>query len=204
MSRHSAVEFNRRLQKLFDARTVWLKKAIQQRDPGRPPLFNRRRVSKTITQLQDIASDCVAEKFAKTDFDAVVDKKKQWHAKGWGWGKKKEDFNRWFTQHIPFPNCIYIFWSGKTCRYVGRTLRGKGRPQQHFEKRWCTHVTRVDIYSTSLAAQVPKLECLAIHRFRPTENGAKASIPKWAKKCPVCKVHKLIREEVRTIFRLRA
>jgi hypothetical protein len=50
---------------------------------------------------------------------------------------------------------------------------------------------------------VPKLECLAIHRFRPRENGMKASIPKWAKKCPVCVAHELIADELRRIFALR-
>ena len=89
------------------------------------------------------------------------------------------------------------------CIYVGRTIKGKGRPQSHFVKFWLNSVSRIDIYLTSQSSQVPKLECLAIHRFHPKENGMKASIPKWAKKCPVCEIQKNIRSELRQIFSLR-
>ena len=206
MASHSAVEFDKRLWRLFEDRTAGLKKAILQGHSGRLPVISRRKVSHSIEKLQRLASDCIVDRMAKKEFDKVVDKKKQWHStknKGWGWRARRDNFDDWFERHIPYPNCIYVFWQGRKCRYVGRTVRGKGRPREHFAKRWCAHVTRVDIYSTSSASQVPKLECLGIHRFEPTENGPRASIPKWAKKCPVCKVHKLIRKEIRLIFRLR-
>ena len=206
MARHSAVQFDRRLHKLFDDRTVWLRRAVRQRNPGRPPSFDRKKVSRTISALQELASQAVVKKAAQREFSQIVDKKKQWrvsNSKGWGWRAKRESFDSWFQLKIPYPNCIYVFWAGRKSRYVGRTVRGKGRPQSHFGKSWFPGITRIDIYSTSSPSQVPKLECLAIHRFQPRENGVKASFPKWAKKCPVCKVHKLIRQEIRTIFRLR-
>ena len=206
MAKHAAVQFNRRLHSLFDDRTIWLRKAVRTRNPGRLPSFNRKKVSSAIAALQECASRAVVHEVAAKEFSMIVDKSKQWHvsnSKGWGWRAKRTSFDSWFRQNIPYPNCIYIFWSGDKARYVGRTVRGKGRPQSHFEKAWFSGVTRVDIYSTSSPSQTPKLECLAIHRFHPRENGAKASIPKWAKKCPVCEVHKLIRREIRTIFRLR-
>ena len=206
MARHSTVQFNRKLHELFDDRTIWLRKAVRQRNPGRPPTFSRKKVSRAIAALQELASKAVVKKAARKEFARIVDKKKQWqvsNSKGHGWRAKRENFDKWFQHKIPYPNCIYIFWAGRKARYVGRTVRGKGRPQSHFDKSWFSGVTRIDIYSTSTPSQVPKLECLAIHRFHPRENGVKASIPKWAKKCPVCDVHKLIKHEIRAIFRLK-
>lgn len=206
MAKHSVISFNKKLNKLFYQRTLWLRKAIDKGNVGRPPIFNRKKISKNINELQNIASECVTHTFAKNEFEKTIDKKKQWRVnkrKGWGWKAKRENFSKWFEANIDFPNCIYIFWSNSKCVYVGRTVRGKGRPQNHFNKNWFYKISRVDIYSTSKASEVPKLECLAIHRFRPKENGMKASIPKWAKKCPVCNLRKQIKSELSKIFRIK-
>ena len=139
MARHSAVQFNRRLHKLFDDRTVWLRRAVQQRNPGRSPSFDRKKVSRTIAALQELASQAVVKKAAQKEFSKIVDQKKQWrvsNSKGWGWRAKRESFDNWFQLKIPYPNCIYVFWSGRKSCYVGRTVRGKGRPQSHFGKSW--------------------------------------------------------------------
>ncbi|MCJ7635825.1 hypothetical protein MUP77_25970 [Candidatus Bathyarchaeota archaeon] len=206
MSKQSAVEFHRELDALFERRTSWLCKAVDKGIKSRPKVFDKNRRKQAIEHLQDLATDALANDMAKKEFNKIVDEKKQWQSsrgKGWSRDEKQEHFNDWFQKHIPFKNCIYIFWKKSYSEYVGRTLKGKGRPQSHFDKFWFNGTKRIDIYSTSLASEVPKLECLAIHRFRPKQNGAKASIPKWAKKCPVCEVHKLIREELNKIFALR-
>ena len=97
-------------------------------------------------------------------------------------------------------NCIYIFWAGKRCMYVGRTVRGRGRPQQHFEKGWFARVTRIDIYATGSPSEIPRLECIAIHNFDPIKNKRKASKAKWTKKCTICKGLKTIERELQQIF----
>ena len=206
MSSRAVVQFRRELNHLFEKRTFWIRKAIADGTTRRPPVLRRKQITKVIECLQSLATKCLADDFAHQEWNRVVRKKKQWHVtrgKGWGRSEKKDHFNKWFTRYIPFKNCIYIFWAKRRCIYVGRTVNGKGRPQSHFIKFWFGSVTRIDIFSTSAASHVPKLECLAIHRFRPRENGMKASIPKWAKKCPVCVAHELIADELRRIFALR-
>jgi len=47
------------------------------------------------------------------------------------------------------------------------------------------------------------LECLAIHRFRPTKNKVKAATENWTPKCPLCALHKTIRTELRKIYGFR-
>ena len=206
MSKQAAVKFRRELDSLFQKRTFWLKKAVDRDLKTKTPVFNRKERKKAIKRLQDLATECLAKDLAVKEFKNTIGKKKQWHAKkgkGWSRKKKKLHFNRWFSKHILFQNCIYIFWSRKRAIYVGRTIKGKGRPQSHFEKYWFGSVTRIDVFSTSRASEVPKLECLAIHTFNPKHNSIRGSIPKWAKKCPVCEVHKKISAELRRIFSLR-
>jgi hypothetical protein len=206
MSKHAAVQFNRKLSKLFDQYTFWLRKAVDKGSLGRPPKVNRAKISKSIKQLQDLASEATCMSFAKEQFQRIVKQKKQWQvktSKGWGRREKKKSFDHWFKKHINHPNCIYIFWKNKNAVYVGRTIKGKSRPQNHFSEVWFPKVTRIDIFSTTSPTEVSKLECLAIHRFDPVENRMKASRPKSAKRCPVCVLRKEIKSELRNIFRLR-
>ena len=206
MSKHAALEFHRELDDLFERRTSWLRKVVDKGIKTKPQVFNRQRRRGGIVRLKSLATECLSGAMSNREFAATIDKKKQWRCtrhKGWLREQKRKHFDRWFQKNIPFENCIYIFWKGPKCEYVGRTMKGKGRPQDHFVKYWFNGTTRIDIFSTSQASQVPKLECLAIHRFHPRQNGKKASIPKWAKKCPVCEVHKLIELELKDIFALK-
>ena len=209
MAKQAINQFKKELYKLFDDRVHWLVASIGSKKPGKPPEFNRKKLSKAIIKPQTLASRSIANAFAEKEFNELVEKKKQWHLKNKGWGRKqkRQNFDEWFDKHIPYQNCIYVFWSNKNgksvCQYVGKTEKGKGRPQNHFEKYWFGRVTRIDVYSVSSASQVLKLECLAKHRFQPTENENKPPDRRWYKKCPVCEVHALIHNELRNIFSLK-
>jgi hypothetical protein len=209
MTKQTTIQFKKELYRLFDARVHWLVKSIGSKTVDKPPQFNRKKVSQAIARLQTIASKSLADVLAKKEFDEIVEKKKQWHRKNKGWGikQKRQNFDEWFARNISYQNCIYVFWNTKIgkriCLYVGKTEKGKGRPQNHFEKYWFGSVTRIDVYSVSSASHVMKLECLAKHRFQPTKNKIKPPDRKWYKKCPVCDVHALIRSELRNIFSLK-
>ena len=167
MGKHAAAHFNQELKRLFDQRTHWLQHAVNSTKRKRPPKFNRSKVNKSIAKLQVLASDCVADSLAKKALNSLVVKKKQWHVKGRGCEKKKQYFDAFFVKQIPEKNYIYIFWKNRKCLYIGKTEKGKGRPQNHFSKYWFTQATRVDIHAVKSASQVLKLECLAKHRFNP-------------------------------------
>lgn len=158
MAKHAAVEFDRLLDQLFLKRTHWIRSTVRSSPQGRPPTLNRRVITKTIEQLQDLASECLAEDYAWFEFDRLVEERRRWHSttrKGWGRDAKRKSFSLWFDKTIRFQNCIYIFWSNSTCLYVGRTMRGKGRSQSHFDTHWFSKTTRIDIYSTSWVARCP-------------------------------------------------
>jgi hypothetical protein len=204
MATQAATEFNQKLDKLFHDRTHWLRAIVKTTKRGKPPVVDKYKVDATIDDMQQLASECVAEKYAKDEFAALVKKKKQWHVRGWGPDSKKDKFLTWLDEHVTYSNYIYIFWgNNKRCLYVGKTEDGGNRPTAHFEKYWFVQAKRVDIHAVSARTQVLKLECLAKHRFLPIYNKILPPTKLWYKKCPVCEVHVLIHDEMRRIFGLK-
>jgi hypothetical protein len=196
-----AVEFKKTLDGLFRDRSYWLRHVIGKGRPGAPPAFGRKKLRRAIQRLQELASEALASELARIEFADSVARKKSWHVRGYGWRGRKRNFNTWFDEHIPYRSVVYVFWKQRQCIYVGKTRLGVGRPSNHFEKHWFTGVTRIDIYAVRGKRSLPCIECLAIHRFRPSENTNKAQSARWTTKCPLCKVHRGIKSEVESIFK---
>jgi hypothetical protein len=198
-------DFERELNRLFHQRTDWLRRKLGAKRAGKPPEFGRKKVNAGISKLQLIASAALAHKLAKAEFDEHVAAQKNYHVKGRGPQDKKDKFDKWFGSHFQKrKGLIYAFWgSDKKCIYIGRTGSHGSRPSSHFEKFWFSGVKRVTIFSIKGQSHIPKLECLAIHRFQPTRNKNKAATKKWTKACPLCTTHKYIEDELRDIFRFR-
>jgi len=198
-------EFERELNRLFRERTHWLRSELGVQGAGQPPQFGRKKVDRSISRLQMIASAALAYKLAKAEFEAHVTNWKNYQIKGWGPRDKRQQFETWFDSHFrKRRGLVYAFWNRlNKCIYIGRTGPRGSRPASHFDKHWFSAVTRVTIYSVKAPSHVPKLECLAIHRFRPKRNQVKASAKKWTKACPLCTTHRYIDSELRSIFRFR-
>lgn len=199
-------EFESELDKLFEVRTHWIRRAVGLIKLGRPKKIDKEKIKVKINKLNELAEKILIRDLLPALFEKMVNEKRQWRVtrgKGRGVYEKQRAFDRWFTKQIPFSNCIYVFWAGQKCKYIGRTIKGKGRPQNYFDKYWFQSVTRIDIYSTSRASELPALECMAVHRFEPSENDIKPSKRKWAKKCLICRRIQLIKGELKKIFRLK-
>jgi hypothetical protein len=202
-------DFLRELDHLYKRRTRWLRSAVGDKKPGPPPTFKRKNVDQSIKKLQNIASDVFAKKLAKKEFAEYAPSKRMWRVKGHGCERQRKSFDQWFAKWFPQRSgkqqqCVYVFWGKRgKCIYVGRTYGGKNRPRSHFDKRWFSEVKRVDIYPVRLASHLPKLECLAIHRFWPTKNKQRAAKEKWTKECPLCRIHQDIHNELHGIFRFK-
>ena len=190
---------------MFSDRVHWLKSAIK-KIQGRPPLSKKSKIDGKIVRLQELASEILIHQIFKKESKSLIKQKKRWHItknKGWGRTEKKKSFKNWFNKYIDYNNYVYIFWNGKECIYVGRSVAGKTRPQNHFEKYWFNVVTRIDIYSTSQKSQVPKLECLCIHYYKPKININTASKRSYSKHCPICDTKDNIRKEIKSAGRIR-
>jgi hypothetical protein len=197
-------EFERELTGLFEQRTHWLRSELGNKGAGKPPKFGRKKVNDGIRRLQLIASAALAKKLAKAEFEKHVATRKNYRIKGRGPTEKKARFESWFSAHFgKRKGVIYSFWGSHRCVYIGRTGPHGSRPSSHFEKYWFSAVKRVRIFSVGGKSHIPKLECLAIHRFRPVRNRVKAATKKWTKACPLCTTHKYIESDLRKIFRFR-
>ena len=202
----AAIAFDRTLQKLFTDRTHWLRAQVRTPKRGKAPGFNKKKVEKSIEKLKALATRCLLRGHAIDGLNQLYDLKKQWHVssgKGRGVDEKRKAFAAWFGKSIHYKNCVYVFWAKRRCRYVGRTLKGKNRPHSHFEKWWFPGVTRVDVYAARGKKNISKLECLTTHRFQPVYSKIKPSGLRWNTRCPICELHREIRSEVKSTFRLR-
>src|SRR5882724_8567231 len=136
MSSQAAKKFESELLKLFRARTHQLR-VYMWPSAGPAPTLSRKKIKNSITKLQNIAElDFLKSKMAREILDAR-DYKRQWHSKkgkGFGRSAKRRSFKHWYDRRITTRNCVYAFWNGPHCLYVGRTLNGKGRPTAHFDK----------------------------------------------------------------------
>jgi hypothetical protein len=197
--------FERQLNHLFRQRTDWLRRKLGTSKAGKPPEFSRKQVDAGIRKLQAIASNALAHKLAKSEFNEHVASRKNYHVKRRGPDDKKVKFEKWYSARFgKTKGLIYVFWGNqKKCIYVGRTGSHGSRPSSHMEKFWFSGVKRIAIFAVSGTSHIPKLECLAIHYFQPTRNKNKAATKKWTKACPLCKAHKHIEDELRDIFRFR-
>jgi len=194
--------FEKKLDHLFLDRTYNLRSKLGLKRCGPKPQITRKKIDKAIEELQDLASNILAKGLAKKEFDENTGNKKRRKIKGRGWKKQKLLFDQWFKKTFPKQNeLVYVFWNNKKCVYVGRTGKGGSRPTSHFSKKWCK-ITSVDIYPAKSKSHTPKLECLAVHYFKPRENNYKPSERKWTKKCPLCLIHKHIESDLRIIFRI--
>jgi hypothetical protein len=196
-------EFNIILDRLYERRTGQLRHILHKEKSPLPTLTKEKREQK-IEELENIVSRALAKKMARKHFKLLVKRKKTWRTKVWGSANKLDEFRSWIRERIsPNRGKVYVFWRRGECRYVGRT-RGRGtRPSRHFKRGWFNGTTRIDVYLIWQKRSVPRLECLAIHRFRPSRNKIKAATEERTSKCPLCALHKKIRTEVRKIYRFR-
>jgi hypothetical protein len=197
-------QFNRELDRLYKRRTGWLRTVLTKANPGPVPTLNKKTRERAIKSLQSIASTALAKKLAKREFQRAIEKRKTWMTKGRGEDEKRRLFKAWARKQIDSSSGkVYVFWRRKQCRYVGRT-RGRGtRPSHHFKKSWFRKATRIDVYMAPRKSDISRLECLASHRFLPSRNKIKVAKERGTPRCPLCGLHKKIKNEIRRIYRFR-
>src|SRR5271156_2718736 len=96
-------KFDKELERLFHRRTSWLRQAIGKNRPGRPHIFNRKKVEPKLDELGELAVEILVRRRARKDFRRIIAGKRQWHVKrgkGFGVDAKRKKFKRWYEKHI--------------------------------------------------------------------------------------------------------
>ena len=195
--------FEKKLDQLFFDRTYELRSKLGMKKPGPKPHLTKGKIDKAIHDLQHLVSNSLAKDYQEKEFKKNAGHKKRRKIIGKGWKNRKKAFEQWFKKNFRKQNeLVYVFWNKKRCVYVGRTGKGGSRPSSHFSKIWC-HVTWIDLYPVKSETNLPKLECLAVHRFKPSVNTNLPSKKKWTKKCPLCDIHNQIKADLKKIFKIK-
>lgn len=196
------IEFNKKLNDAFKRRTRWLRDSIWGATPGKPHKWTKKERAKIISDLQGIAENAFAGKFAKRELKEHSTKR--WYqVVGSNREKKKSLFIDWYNRTIDNDSCVYIFFKKDRALYVGRTENGKNRPASHFDTFRTTGVTRVTIHKINNVSQLGKLECLTWHNLRPMHNKKTPPNNLYEKKCPLCEIHDYIASELKEIFNFK-
>jgi hypothetical protein len=197
-------EFNRELDRLYQIRTEKLRHIIGDPKIGKAKAFTRNLRNAGIKRLKEIASKACISRCYRKEIQERVEKKKSWHitrGKGFNLDAKQASFKEWYSN--TFYNhriCIYIFWSGNKCLYVGKTEKAPGRIISHIYNKKFGRPTRIDVYQTYGKSDLPILECLAMHRYGPKINKMKAAKKRYTAKCPICIHTRNISRELHEIF----
>jgi hypothetical protein len=205
MAKMAARRFDEELTRLFKARTHQLRAKVWP-SRGATGKITNKKVRSSIGKLQKLAEGALLRSKQGKFILGNYDSKKQWHpkrGKGFGRGAKKRHFKGWYERHITTRNCVYVYWGQSGCLYVGRTLNGKGRPSSHFEKHWFGKATRLDIYAFHRKRDVPRFECMFTHLHRPSYSKMRPASKRYYSRCPVCDVRREIKNEIKSLFRLR-
>lgn len=205
MTKMTARMFDTELARLFNTRTRQLRAKVWP-SRGAAGKITKKKIQISIGKLQGLAEAALLRSKHGKLILGNYDYKRQWHpkrGKGFGRSAKKRHFKDWYERHITTQNCVYVYWGQSRCLYVGRTLNGKGRPSSHFEKHWFGKATRLDVYAFRRKRDVPRFECMFTHLHQPSYSKIKPSTKRFHSRCPVCDVHRAIKGEVKSIFRLR-
>lgn len=187
---------------MFGCRTKALVLSYFPEPHARPEPLTRTRRNEYLTKMLRVVE---TEVLRRANVRTVLehDRKKQWHIRGWGWRSKRNNFEAWYKHtHLKVTNCVYAIWKDGNCLYVGRTIRGKNRPRDHFKAVWFQGATRIDIYSFQAARDVPRFECLMTHKHKPKHGDKLPSERSYARKCPVCAEQRYVRQQVNRLFPL--
>lgn len=200
------IQFDRKLSELVRRRTEWISRLLGNASQGRPVEFSRQKIRPIIWELESLARKAFIRRYAREQIEGATRFRRRWHpkkGKGRTRDKKWYAFLKWFDTRVAWKDCVYVYWAGDCCQYVGRTEVGRYRPATRIYKPWFSKTTQVDILAIRQRRLIPLVECLAIDWYKPIYNKIAAADRKYASKCPVCKRARWIRWDLEDLFRLR-
>jgi hypothetical protein len=198
-----ANEFLDLLDQVIRRRTEAIRRlVISEQGQGAPKQFNKSIRNKLRTKLLDSASKILVREKAHRAFNKLVVRKKLRHITGYGIDGRFDHIYEWARGKFRGP-IVYVFWNGKKCLYVGKGQSYKRL--KHYKKSYYLKAAEsLEVWLITTKSRLASAECLAIHLFDPQDNEKKAAKVKWGKKCPVCKRHDKLKDELDSLLSLKA
>jgi hypothetical protein len=196
-----ATEFLRLLDRAMKRRTDAMRRLVIP-TKGAPKKMNKRVRDSLRADLLDSASQLLVREKARKEFQRLATPRQLRFIAGHGIRKRFDNLYSWARENLHGP-VIYSFWKGSRCLYVGK---GKSyrRLSAYKGHHYLTVADSLKVWQVRSKNKVPSAECLAVHLFRPRFNENKPAKVKWGKKCPVCRSHDELKEDLDSLLRLKA
>lgn len=193
-------DFERELNDLWHRRTANVLSLVKTHR-GRPKGFTKKHRERGIREVQDIAERILGRQGAREELRQVTAYQRRRQIRGRGLDARFSCIIQWAQDNLRGA-IIYSFWNRNRCLYVGK---GKSWRRLCAYRRsvYLKEATSVRVRGITSPSHLAKAECLSVHLFGPRDNSVRASKPKYAKGCPICHARLAIRDELRTLFRLR-
>jgi hypothetical protein len=194
-------KFRDLLDELLDRRTAVVRGIVVGREQGKPKQFTKRIRDRLRRELLETASQLLVRQRAKREFRELFTRRRLRQLKGFGYDDRFDHMFDWAERELRGP-IVYSFWRGRKCLYVGKgkTYRRLGSYKKSIYLR---PGSSLEVWQVRTKRALPSAECLAVHLFAPRDNEKKAARVKWGSKCPICRMHDLIRAEISSLLRLR-
>ena len=193
-------QFERRLSILLHRRTDRLLGLIKLKR-GRKKDFTKRHREDGILELQELAAKILRKESVGRLLAEITSGRRRTMLAGHGLEEKFRRMCVWAEGSLHGP-IIYSFWQGKRCVYVGKGSSWR-RLRSYRRDVLLQQATSLRVRMISGKSNLAKAECMSIHMYQPTQNVNRSSKPKYSKKCPLCQTNRQIRDELRSLFKMR-
>jgi len=192
--------FERKLSTLLHRRIDPLVRLIK---PKRGPqkVFTKRHREDGIAELQELAEQILRKAVVPGRLKEITSGSRRTMLRGRGIDDRFKQMCAWAEQSLRGP-IIYSFWRGKRCLYVGKG--GSWRRLRSYRRHiLLQEATSLRVRMVAGKSHVAMAECMSIHLHNPKHNINQSSKPKYSKRCPICKTNREIRDELRSLFRMK-
>ena len=197
----SAKQFSDKLDELWRRRTASLRSHVIPQGVGKPLVFSKPVRQKFVNELLDDASAILIRRDARRELNKITASRHLKHVRGHGLKRRAENMLAWAESALSRA-VVYGFWKGRRCLYIGKG--GSWRRLKNYEKSaYLLQATQIKAFCVTTPSQLAKAECLATHLFDPRDKKMNPAKVKWGKKCPVCREHDYVRQQVQNLFKLK-
>jgi ribosomal protein L33 len=194
-------EFDRLLEQVMERRTDAMRRIVIP-TRGAPKKMNKRVRDGLRARLLDSASEILVREKAWKEFQELATHRQLRHIAGYGIRGRFDNLYSWARKSLR-GHVIYSFWKGKSCLYVGKGKSYK-RLIAYKNSHYLMVADSLEAWQVRSPSKLASAECLAVHFFRPRLNENKPAKVKWGKKCPVCRRHDELKEDLDSLLRLKA
>ena len=201
-SKQAAKRFSRLLDELWQRRTGALRRLVPGAAKGKRKKFTKKKKDQLVRKMLDAAHQVLVQRYARKELKKAAGKSRRKRIKGFGIQDRYKRMREWADSKLRGP-IVYSFWRGKKCLYVGKG-KSPRRLRSYKKSIYLKEASLLRVWEVGAQKRLPKVECLAVHLFKPRDNLIGPARKKWAQKCPVCHSLRKIKKDLKHLFSMKS